>query len=48
MSATDPPPPDPPPEPSKATNLDEGLKQAGDEVTALAPKCKDSVASAGG
>jgi hypothetical protein len=32
----------------KAPNLDEGLEQAGDDVTALVPKCKDSVASAGG
>ena len=31
----------------KADNLDDGLKQAGDELTALVPKCKDSVASAG-
>lgn len=31
----------------KAPNLDEGLQQAGDDVKALAPKCKDSVASAG-
>jgi hypothetical protein len=32
----------------KAASVDEGLKQAGEQVTALAPKCKDSVASAGG
>jgi hypothetical protein len=31
-----------------AGSVDEGLKQAADQVTALAPKCKDSVASAGG
>jgi hypothetical protein len=31
-----------------AGHVDEGLKQAADRVTALAPKCKDSVASAGG
>ena len=30
----------------KAANIDEGLKQAGDEIKALAPKCKDSVAAA--
>ena len=32
----------------KAGSVDEGLNQAADQVTALAPKCKDSVASAGG
>jgi hypothetical protein len=32
----------------KAANIDDGLKQAGDDITALVPKCKDSVASAGG
>jgi hypothetical protein len=32
----------------KAGSVAEGLKQAADQVTALAPKCKDSVASAGG
>jgi hypothetical protein len=32
----------------KAGSVDEGLKQAADEVTALVPKCKDSVATAGG
>jgi hypothetical protein len=32
----------------KAASVEEGLKQAADEITALAPKCKDSVASAGG
>ena len=32
----------------KAGSVDEGLKQAADQVTALVPKCKDSVASAGG
>jgi chromosome segregation ATPase len=32
----------------KAGSVDEGLEQAADQVTALAPKCKDSVASAGG
>jgi hypothetical protein len=32
----------------KASSPDEGLKAAGDEVTALVPKCKESVASAGG
>jgi hypothetical protein len=30
-----------------AASLDEGLKQAADEVKALVPKCKDSVAAAG-
>ena len=30
----------------KAASVDEGLKQAGDEIKALAPKCKDSVAAA--
>jgi hypothetical protein len=30
----------------KAPSIDEGLKQAADEITALAPKCKDSVAGA--
>ena len=30
----------------KAASVEEGLKQAGDEVKALAPKCKDSVAAA--
>jgi hypothetical protein len=33
---------------AKAGSVDQGLKQAADQVTALAPKCKDSVASAGG
>ena len=32
----------------KAASVDEGVKQAADEVTALAPQCKDSVATAGG
>jgi hypothetical protein len=32
----------------KAASVEAGLKQAADEITALAPKCKDSVASAGG
>jgi hypothetical protein len=32
----------------KASSPEEGLKAAGDEVTALVPKCKESVASAGG
>jgi hypothetical protein len=32
----------------KAASIDEGLKQAADEITALAPKRRDSVASAGG
>ena len=32
----------------KAANVDEGLQQAADEIKALAPKCKESVASAGG
>ena len=32
----------------KASSPEEGLKAAGDEVTALVPKCKQSVASAGG
>jgi hypothetical protein len=32
----------------KTTDLDEGLKQAGDNVAALVWKCKDSIASAGG
>jgi hypothetical protein len=31
----------------KADSLDDGLKKAGAEITALVPKCKDSVASAG-
>jgi chromosome segregation ATPase len=31
----------------KASNIDEGLQKAGDDVKALAPKCKESVASAG-
>ena len=30
----------------KAPTVDEGLKQAADEITALAPKCKESVAAA--
>ena len=29
-------------------SVDEWLKEAADQITALAPKCKDSVASAGG
>ncbi len=32
----------------KAGSIDEGLTQAADQVTALAPKGKESVASAGG
>jgi hypothetical protein len=32
----------------KASSAEEGVKAAGDEITALVPKCKDSVASAGG
>ena len=32
----------------KGSSPEEGLKAAGDEITALVPKCKDSVASAGG
>jgi anti-sigma factor RsiW len=32
----------------KAGSVDDGLNQAADQVTALVPKCKDSVASAGG
>jgi hypothetical protein len=32
----------------KALSAEEGVKAAGDEITALVPKCKDSVASAGG
>ena len=32
----------------KAMDLDGGVKQAGDNVAALVPKCKDSIASAGG
>jgi uncharacterized protein HemX len=32
----------------KAPSLDEGLKSAADEVKALVPKCKDSIAAAGG
>jgi hypothetical protein len=31
----------------KAPSLDEGLQKAGDDISALVPKCKDSVASAG-
>ena len=31
-----------------AENAEEGLQQAADQIKALAPKCKDSVASAGG
>jgi hypothetical protein len=31
----------------EAGSLEEGLKIAGDQVSALVPKCKDSVASAG-
>jgi hypothetical protein len=34
------------PRSSKGASIDEGLKQAADEVKALAPKCKDSVAAA--
>jgi hypothetical protein len=30
----------------KAPNVDEGLQQAADDIKALAPKCKDSVAAA--
>jgi hypothetical protein len=32
----------------QADNIDEGIQKAGDDIKALAPKCKDSVASAGG
>ena len=32
----------------EAENVDAGLQSASDEITALVPKCKDSVASAGG
>jgi hypothetical protein len=32
----------------KAASVDAGLKQAADDLTALWPTCKDSVASAGG
>ena len=32
----------------KCRSLDEGLKSAADEVTALVPKCKESIAAAGG
>jgi hypothetical protein len=31
----------------EAPSLDEGLKNAADRVTALVPKCKDSIAAAG-
>jgi hypothetical protein len=30
-----------------AGSIDEGLQKAGDDIKALAPKCKESVASAG-
>jgi hypothetical protein len=32
----------------KASSLADGLQQAGDDLKALAPKCKDSIADAGG
>jgi hypothetical protein len=32
----------------EASDIEAGIKTAGDEITALVPKCKDSVASAGG
>lgn len=32
----------------KASSAEEGVQAAGDEITALVPKCQESVASAGG
>jgi hypothetical protein len=31
----------------KAGSLEDGMQQAGEDMEAFAPKCKDSVASAG-